>query len=127
MTILISCFFFFNFYKKRKSDFINVSFVFPISVLFSAFPTRFLATHPDSPHSHPYFLHSYTPIPHISTPNARISTRICCIPTRFPTFPGFPPLFSAFLSFRSPITIQILQLALKVGSLLPPFFLSFFL
>ena len=112
MTILISCFFFFNFYKKRKSDFINVSFVFPISVLFSAFPTRFLATHPDSPHSHPYFLHSYTPIPHISTPNARISTRICCIPTRFPTFPGFPPLFSAFqfpfsafLSFRSPVTI----------------------
>ena len=67
MAILISFFFFFNFRKIRKLDFIIFLFAFFYSILFLAFPSLFSPhSHPDSPHSphsHPYSPHSHPPSP----------------------------------------------------------------
>ena len=69
-------FFFFNFSKKRKLDFIHFHCVFSISILFPAFPPRFPAFPPLFPSFPPWF-------PGFSL----------WFPVFQPRFPTFPPLF----------------------------------
>ena len=77
MTILIS--FLFSIQQKRRLDFINFYFVFPISILFPAFPPRFHAFLPYSWHFQSDSPHSY-PILHIP----RIPSQIPAFPPPFP-------------------------------------------